>query len=482
MRMTERKGRLGSSHDVKKIGIQRVKVFQTQNIGKFPGNITVVPGTGSAWGILLSSPAELVMFAAVDELFEPLSPPCQTPPGGLNEDCGFELHLDFRLRLEHSWFSEPSQPITIKLDGTNYNHWSYLMRNFLKGKGLWKYVTGDKKCPRPQDGLENFVSEYEEWEINNSKILTWIANCVIPSISMLLGRFNTAKEVWDFLEKRYVQTDLARRYKLEMDLAALKQKRGQSISDFHSEMQVIWDQLAAMEPKWTVDAELYYQFREASRLVQFLMALQDEFESVRASILHRVPRPSVDAVISELMAEETRRGVLNQHKVGDDAVLVAAARPKSLGVNSFGTSQSRRDFSKIECYYCHELGHTKYNCPKLKKKTDSSKMGRVAAVTSSAETLDADTHSTADQTQEIIRQVISSMSNNSMGNNSIAASALSTSPGISSKDWIIDSGAFNHMTFDSSILESSKPISYSSSIHTANGSRLLDREGCWDRP
>ncbi|OMO60561.1 hypothetical protein COLO4_33815 [Corchorus olitorius] len=42
-------------------------------------------------------------------------------------------------------------------------------------------------------------------------------------------------------------------------------------------------------------------------------------------------------------------------------------------------------------------------------------MGQAAAVTFSAETLDTNTHSTVDQTQEIIRQVISCMSSNSMG-------------------------------------------------------------------
>jgi hypothetical protein len=156
------------------------------------------------------------------------------------------------------------------------------MRNFLKGKGLWKYVTGEKTCPKKLEGqkVADFESKVEEWEMNNSKIVTWIANTVITSISMQLGKFETAKEVWDFLARRYVQTDFARRYKLELDLASLKQKTGQSISDFHSEMSVLWDQLALMEPKKTVDAELYYQCREETRLVQFLMALQDDFESI----------------------------------------------------------------------------------------------------------------------------------------------------------------------------------------------------------
>lgn len=52
-----------------------------------------------------------------------------------------------------------------------------------------------------------------------------------------------------------------------------------------------------------MDAELYYEFREETRLVQFLMALKDDFEAVRPSTLHRSPLLSVDAVLSELLAE-----------------------------------------------------------------------------------------------------------------------------------------------------------------------------------
>jgi hypothetical protein len=128
--------------------------------------------------------------------------------------------------------SDSSHPISIQMNGPNYSHWAFLMRNFLKGKGLWKYVTGEKTCPKKLEcqKFAYFESKVEEWEMNN-------------------------------------------------------------ISDFHSEMSVLWDQLALMEPKWTVDAELYYQYKEETRLVQFLMALQDDFESIRSSILHRIPHP-----------------------------------------------------------------------------------------------------------------------------------------------------------------------------------------------
>jgi len=41
-------------------------------------------------------------------------------------------------------------------------------------------------------------------------------------------------------------------------------------------------------------------------LVHFLIALHNDFEGLRGSILHRSPLPFVDSVVNELLAEEMR--------------------------------------------------------------------------------------------------------------------------------------------------------------------------------
>ena len=32
--------------------------------------------------------------------------------------------------------------VSVRFDGKNYSYWSYVMRNFRKGKNLWGYVIG----------------------------------------------------------------------------------------------------------------------------------------------------------------------------------------------------------------------------------------------------------------------------------------------------------------------------------------------------
>lgn len=64
-------------------------------------------------------------------------------------------------------------------------------------------------------------------------------------------------------------------------------------------------QLQLMEPQWITYLSMWENFREEMRLVQFLMALRDEFEHIKAFILHRKPLPSIEAALTELITEET---------------------------------------------------------------------------------------------------------------------------------------------------------------------------------
>ena len=110
-------------------------------------------------------------------------------------------------------------PITIMLDGpTSYHAWSQNMTVFLKGRKLWRYVTGSipKSVPNPKSkatAVEEFsktvvtTNDYEErqekWESIQSKILSWFINTSIPSIHNLLPFLETAETAWKFLADHY---------------------------------------------------------------------------------------------------------------------------------------------------------------------------------------------------------------------------------------------------------------------------------------
>jgi len=71
-------------------------------------------------------------------------------------------------------------------------------------------------------------------------------------------------------------------------------------------MTDLWDQLALTKSAELKACGAYNERREQQRLVQFLIALRGDFEGLRGSILHRSPLPSVNSVVSELLAEKIR--------------------------------------------------------------------------------------------------------------------------------------------------------------------------------
>ena len=139
------------------------------------------------------------------------------------------------------------------LDGpTSYHAWSQNMTIFLKGRKLWRYVTGSipQPIPNPKSKAttaeessktavttDDYEERLEEWESIQSKILSWFINTSIPSIHNLLPRLETAEAAWKFLADRYNCTnDSSLEFLIESKLYQMRQETGQSISDFYSRL------------------------------------------------------------------------------------------------------------------------------------------------------------------------------------------------------------------------------------------------------
>ena len=115
-----------------------------------------------------------------------------------------------------------NHPISVVLDGTNYVLWAQAMSGFLKGKKLWRIITGDVCKPvqgttdsATTDSAAKYVDRLEDWDSKNYQIITWFRNTSITSISLQFGQFqldsasSPAKAIWDFLQERYQTTGLA---------------------------------------------------------------------------------------------------------------------------------------------------------------------------------------------------------------------------------------------------------------------------------
>ena len=177
--------------------------------------------------------------------------------------------------------------------------------------------------------------------------------------------------------------------------------------------------------------------------------LYDEFDSIRDSLLHRMPPPSLDAVISELLTEETRLASMkSQHNIGSIDSMVAAVPSPLVSVgSSSSTSASMSNIGsskKKTCRYCKKHGHVISGCFCLQSKKASkssqptpknpqgSSSVSAAVATEESRTLTV----SMNDLQNIVKQLI---------NKSGSSLALSTHFPKSST-WYFDSACCNHMT------------------------------------
>ncbi|GKV11664.1 hypothetical protein SLEP1_g22904 [Rubroshorea leprosula] len=218
------------------------------------------------------------------------------------------------------------------------------MRSFLKGRKLWQYVTGDiklfeKSVEEPDD---KFVDRLEEWDSKNHQIITWFRNTSTSSINLQFARYDTAKEVWDLLAKKYTTSDLSSQYQLWEELHSLKQERDESITSFYAKWK-----LFGINSHFLNQHLIALLTMRNRAMLGFLMALIDDYEPCKASLLHQSPLPTLDNAISRLLSDETLLKLLRPQQV--DIVLATMNRNSLKGGQKF-------------CRHCNKPGHVLYEC------------------------------------------------------------------------------------------------------------------------
>uniref|UniRef100_A0A2N9EH95 CCHC-type domain-containing protein n=1 Tax=Fagus sylvatica TaxID=28930 RepID=A0A2N9EH95_FAGSY len=97
-------------------------------------------------------------------------------------------------------------------------------------------------------------------------------------------------------------------------------------------MMLLWNEKEMMDTD-IAEAALgtIVKMQQSSCMRHFLMKLRPEFEPVRVAILNQGTKASLDNIIVDLLAEETRKG---------------------------------RALSIVQCHFCHEMGYVSKNCRK----------------------------------------------------------------------------------------------------------------------
>nr|CAD1820262.1 unnamed protein product [Ananas comosus var. bracteatus] len=214
------------------------------------------------------------------------------------------------------------------LNGDNYATWARAMTNALRAKNKYGFVDGTIKKP------EETSPDVHAWE--------------------------KSREMWIDLEERFSQGNAPRVHQIKRDLSLLQQD-GLSIATYFTKMKALWDELSMYStvPKCSYGAaKEFMQEREKEKVHQFLMGLGDAYNTVQSQILSIDPMPNLSKVYAFVVREEKQQSLFANRGPKVEAAALHVS-------NVVKTNQRDSNRFKERCDHCKKLGHNKSRCYEL---------------------------------------------------------------------------------------------------------------------
>ena len=255
-------------------------------------------------------------------------------------------------------------------------------------------------------------------------------------------------------------------------------QNGKPLSIYYGEMSEIFSELDHHDKVVMVDETdiaSYQKLLQRQRVHIFLIRLEGDFKQVRGEILRKDPIPELEECYALVRREDVRRGVMNgQLENSEASAMVTRNRSNQNWSPQHQQDQKRPihpktanggDKSPYKCTDCDQTGHTKIRCYELvgysewwDHSRDSLKQNSKKASTAAI----VETKTEEDSGKKSSTLVAAA------GN---GGKVLNISKPISNSAWIIDSGATDHMTFDSRQVSPLKS-SLQNFVSTANGTSI----------
>ena len=337
--------------------------------------------------------------------------------------------------------------IGITLNESNYDVWSQLIEMHIAEMEKLSFIVGKTKLPlESEDG-------YERWYADNQKVKRWLLMSMNPEIMKRYLRVPTAREIWSALSKAFYDGgDELRVFTLNQKAFSTKQG-GKSLTEYYGELTEVFQELDHRDKvvmKDPDDVVAYQKSVEQPRVHIFLAGLDGMFEQVRGEILRKESIPNLEECYAQIRREAARQTALKEEKETSEATtMVSRNKPKT-------TNDAEKN-----CTHCNRSGHTKDRCFKLVGYPDWWENNR------------------APQKRDSKRKPTAAVAETGMDGDSIdtASTLVATvkdcgkiSTPVSNSAWIIDSGATDHVTFDSRQVNSINPSS-KKFVFTANGGK-----------
>lgn len=307
-------------------------------------------------------------------------------------------------------------------------------------------------------------------------------------------------------------------YQIQREMSSVQQGID-SITTYYSKLHRTWDEMDHLVPLPVCKCtnctcnltDKLKALTSSTRLLQFLMGLNSDFEVIRGQILNLDPLPTVSKAFSMVLRAESQKTVTQNYSSSiaeGSAMLVKAASSKSAGDNKYYSGQKKDDSKKSDrfCDHCQIIGHTKDTCFKLHgypdwfKELRNSKKGFPPKKASANMVSTAGSHDKIDEKEgngkHEIASMVTQLVKEEMGkllkgkhvdeqvnyaNFEDFAGTILSSHSSKLMDfgcWIIDTGASSHMSSHIDTLQHIESVLPPIKIHLPDSSTKLVTKKC----
>ncbi|XP_072063916.1 uncharacterized protein [Arachis hypogaea] len=228
----------------------------------------------------------------------------------------------------------------------------------LRARRKWGFIDGTHTEPGKD------ATEFEDWWIVQSMIVSWILNTIEPSLRATVAYAENPKTLWEDIKERFSVVNGPRIQQLKADLTRCKQE-GASMAAYYEKLKILWDELANCDQilkytcggcKYSIGSQLEKR-REEEKVHQLVMSFDDvSYATMRSSILAIDHLPSLNRVYTMLIQEERMKTIT---KSANERGLVVGL---AVHVGNKARGEGEHGEKTVTCSKCGKNGHDVKEC------------------------------------------------------------------------------------------------------------------------